>query len=1015
MSLRTHFVLMFGLTLTVAAAPVMIESPGGNLRGTFAVDRDGALVYSVEHDGREIIAPSRAGVAVDGVDLGSGVMLGAPVFGALDESHATLGGKARAHNRARTLRLPVVSAGGRTETVLEARAYDDGFAWRMIVPGAGRRRVNGEVSGWTLPAGSRVWFFERDSDWKLKSYAGEWISARVDELGSVSKQGPVQGAPLVAELSAGGGYVLVTEAALENYSGLRLRATPGSRVVRADFTEADAGFVIDGPITTPWRVTLVAPDLDALVNSDLIANLAPPPDARLFADTSYIKPGRAVWRWWSSGTGTPEQEKQFVDHAIALGFEYTLIDEGWLGWPEPWKELAGIVDYARDQAVGVWVWKRYQEVASPADNWAQLRAFLDAVQTAGAVGVKLDFLNAESKDRIDFATAALRLTAERRLMVIFHGVAKPTGEARTYPNEITREGVRGLELNKMKEGPIPASHNAALPFTRFVVGAGDYTPLSYSQPGPTSWAHQLATFIQFTSPMQIMAEDPEKVLNDPATRPALDVLQSIPAVWDETRVLAPSAIGRLSVMARRSGTTWFLSLLNGDQPATVENPDLSFLGEADYRAVELTSPEPRTFARREIENAEARTSLRFELPAGGGAVVRFNAKPAAGDLPELKVRHGLRNFHVKASAGGTVRVAFLGGSITAAHGWRVKTREFLQQRYPQAKIEEVFAAIPGSGSPLGVARLQRDVLDRAPDLLFVEFAVNDGGQEPARIERAMEGIVRKLAQARSGADVCFVYTLSKGMVSDYEARRLNPSAAAMERVAAHYGISSVAFGVDVVKQLATGRWVFQADKKHGTHDPEGRTIFSHDGVHPLAAGHALYGEAIVRSWEKLVQGDDPAARELAAPLHSDHWAGAGHMPVAAMSRSGTWQELPADDARVASQPGRIAPPTWWSDTAGSAVEATVTGTVVGLYGFKSAQSGQLRVTIDNLPPVEATLRDTFSTPGHYRLKAWFYPEPLAPGPHRVRVELLPADDQGRGEVFICGVLYSGDVNEGQLP
>jgi lysophospholipase L1-like esterase len=382
---------------------------------------------------------------------------------------------------------------------------------------------------------------------------------------------------------------------------------------------------------------------------------------------------------------------------------------------------------------------------------------------------------------------------------------------------------------------------------------------------------------------------------------------------------------------------------------------------------------------------------------------------ARAGLPELQVRGGLPNFHVRASTGGVVRVAYLGGSITAGRGWRVRTREFLQQRYPQAEIEEIFAAIPGTGSSLGVVRLQRDVLDHAPDLLLVEFAVNDRAEEVARIEKAMEGIVRKLRQARPEADVCFVYTLSKNMVPDYEAGRLSPPAVAMERVAEHYGIPSVAFGVEVVKQLATGRWVFQSEKEFGTHDPEGRTIFSNDGVHPLAAGQALYAEAIERSWEKLVHGGDRGSRELPAPLHPDHWAKAGYAPVATMVCIGEWRELPADDARVASQPGRIAPPTWWSVTPGSAVEATVLGTAVGLYGFKSEKSGKLRVMVDDLPPVEATLRDTFSVPGHYRLKAWFYPKPLAPGPHRVRVELLAPDEKGRGELFLCGVLYSGKV------
>lgn len=133
-------------------------------------------------------------------------------------------------------------------------------------------------------------------------------------------------------------------------------------------------------------------------------------------------------------------------------------------------------------------------------------------------------------------------------MVNFHGSHPPTGESRTYPTEMTREGIRGLELNKMREGPIPAWHNAALPFTRLVVGHGDYTPLGYSRPGPTTFAHQLATVILFTSPMQVIAEHPEVLLTDPATAPALDLLTQIPAVWDETVVLEPSAIGELAML-----------------------------------------------------------------------------------------------------------------------------------------------------------------------------------------------------------------------------------------------------------------------------------------------------------------------------------------------------------------------------------------------------------------------------------------------------------------------------------
>lgn len=600
----------------------VLRSPDGRLCGTLGTDAAGALVQTVEADGRVVVASSRVGVTLDGVDLGVGAILGAAEEGGIDETYPMLGGRSLARNRARTLRIACTHAASGTRFTLEARAYDDGFAWRLVVPGGtGSRRVSGEASSWTLPEGCRVWFAERNSAWKLKSYAGEWIACDVERLATVSKQGPVQCPPLVAELAGRAGYLLVTEAALANYSGMRLRAEPGRRLT-ADFTEGREGFVVEGPVVTPWRVTLFARTLDALADSDLVANLNPAPDPKLYREIGYIRPGRAVWRWWSLGTGTPEQERAFVEHAHALGFEYTVVDEGWEAWPDAWARVAALAAHARGRGVGVFLWKHYKDLADPADDRRALRTFLDAVARSGAAGVKMDFFNAESKDRVDFQIAALRLAAERRLLVNFHGIQKPTGEARTYPNEITREGVRGLELNKMAEGPLPASHNAALLFTRFAVGHGDYTPLGYSKPGPTTWAHQLATLVQVTSPLQVIGEDPSLLLESADTRPALDVLKAIPASWDETRVLAPSAIGDLALVARRSGEVWFLTALNGRaESRELAPPDLAFLGRGTYAGVLLTSPAQRTFERRELATVTAATKLPLRLGAGDGFVL----------------------------------------------------------------------------------------------------------------------------------------------------------------------------------------------------------------------------------------------------------------------------------------------------------------------------------------------------------------------------------------------------------
>ena len=623
---KSFFLFILLATLPWRLLALTVASPDGSLVAHVELDASRNLTYTVTKAGHVVIATSRIGVTVDGVDWGRDVHWGARQRRRIEQEYPMLGGKSLAQDVANTIAVALSRDGGGAAT-LELRAYDNGFAWRLVIPGpAGQsRRVSEEASTWTLPAGSRVWLGERNNDWKLKSYAGEWRVVPVGDLPVVSQQGPVQAPPLVVELPQGG-YALVTEAALENYSGLRLRAI-GHETVQADFTEGASGFAVAGEIVTPWRVTLVNADLDGLVNNTVVANLNPPPDRAEFADTSYIRPGRAVWRWWSRGTGTPAEEQQFVDYAAKLGFEYSLIDEGWEKWPSPWADLARVVAHGRERNVGVFVWKNYKEIADPADDWAQLRGFLDGVRVAGVAGVKIDYINAESTDRIAFEVAVRRETARRRLMVDFHGLQKPTGESRTWPNEISREAIRGLELNRMSEGPITAAHNAALPFTRLVVGPGDYTPLGYSRPGATSWAHQLATVVQFTSPLQVLAEDPEMLLHDPATQPALDVLKAIPTVWDETRVLPPSRIGELSIIARRSGTQWFLAILNGRSEATaIKGLALTFLGSGGYHAVQLTSPDAHRFARREFAVTRS-TPLDFSLAAGDGAVVWLQRVP----------------------------------------------------------------------------------------------------------------------------------------------------------------------------------------------------------------------------------------------------------------------------------------------------------------------------------------------------------------------------------------------------
>jgi alpha-glucosidase len=626
-SLRFALFAALSVCLAGSAAPmdITLRSPSETVQASIRMDDGGSLSYSVICKGSVVIEPSPLGITIDGVDLGKAVRAGTAKRGEILETFRVLGVHSVATNHCRTLALPLVHKSSGTEYQLELRAYEDGFAWRYRIPGIGPRTILGETSSWTLPSASRVWYAERDNSWKLKSYAGEWLVADIDAMPKVSSQGPVQGPPLVAELP-GGLFAVLTEAAVFNYSGLRLRAIGGRRF-QADFTEAGIGFRLEGEIVTPWRVVVIAPDLNRLVNTDTITSLCPAPDEGLFPNQSWIKPGRCGWRWWSLGTGDPDQERAVVDAAARLGFEYSLVDEGWEAWNDPFEKVRELCAHGRQKGVGVFVWKNYSELRNPAEDWKEMRGFMARAKASGAAGVKVDFLNAESLDRIRFEEAALRIAATNRMLVNFHGCQKPGGESRTYPNKITCEAVRGLELNKMKEGPIMARHNAALPFTRFVAGPADYTPVGFSNPGPTTFAHQLATLVLFTSPMQVIAENPDLLLNDTKLLPALDVLKAVPAVWDETRVLEPSKIGRLAIMARRSGATWFLAALNGGkQTVTLDKLDLSFLGKDSYDAIYLSSDGPSQFARKERHAVEASTPLSISLDVGDGFVARFERR-----------------------------------------------------------------------------------------------------------------------------------------------------------------------------------------------------------------------------------------------------------------------------------------------------------------------------------------------------------------------------------------------------
>jgi alpha-glucosidase len=203
-------------------------------------------------------------------------------------------------------------------------------------------------------------------------------------------------------------------------------------------------------------------------------------------------------------------------------------------------------------------------------------------------------------------------------MVNFHGSNKPTGEARTWPNELTREAIRGMEASKLADR---ATHDATLPFTRYLAGHGDYTVMHFgARRTNTTWAHQIATAAIFTQPLNTIVANPATIL----TNPAVEMIKSIPPVWDQTIVLPPSEIGELALYARRSGKVWFLAAINGLTARTVSVP-LSFLPAGSQRASLVSDNEADSAALRIEERRVMRSeSLQLKLSSGGGFIARFS-------------------------------------------------------------------------------------------------------------------------------------------------------------------------------------------------------------------------------------------------------------------------------------------------------------------------------------------------------------------------------------------------------
>jgi hypothetical protein len=366
-------------------------------------------------------------------------------------------------------------------------------------------------------------------------------------------------------------------------------------------------------------------------------------------------------------------------------------------------------------------------------------------------------------------------------------------------------------------------------------------------------------------------------------------------------------------------------------------------------------------------------------------------------IEEFRPRDGLPNFFAKLKAGGPVRIAYLGGSITEANGWRPKTLAWLKGQYPKAEIIEINAAISGTGSDYGACRLQGDVLAKDPDLVFLECRVNGGaGYE----KQSVEGIVWQIWTKNPRIDICFVYTTARYMMQSHRAGRSDGFGAVMEGIANAYGIPSIDLAVEVVRREKEGTLIFSGDAP-----VEGKLVFSKDGVHPGDAGHDLYRDVIARSMLTIKDGTKATDHALPTALEQKAWEVATLLPISQVALSAGWTKVDGDKDAVYTEDRRrtanMLRGAVKCDKVGETITVKWNGTTVGFSDIPYGQPHVMEAVIDGGKPITFQRRQTEA---RKYSRFWYLPEQI-PGEHTVTMKIkeLPSGQWAyEGQVLIVG-------------
>ncbi|HWA25558.1 MAG TPA: glycoside hydrolase family 97 protein [Lacunisphaera sp.] len=645
MKIISSFLALMVISVSAAA---QLAAVGSELRlaspnGVVVVDvhLGDRLRYDLTVDGTPVLKDSTLALTIDGTVLGRAPRLKAATPSMHDGLLKPVVRQKAAELRDHYQELRLDFEGG---YAVVFRAYNEGAAYRWETSlAAAKVKVNSEEVGLKFADNFTTYFAEEKG---FYSHNEEHFLPRA--LGDLA---PKQLASTPVIIDTRPVKLALADSDVVDYPGLWWQGTSGSgltgtfppyplaeeltgdrdfRVTKA----ADYIAVTQGTRTYPWRLFGVAAKDGDLVTNPLVYLLARP---TTLADTAWIKPGKVAWDWWNAnnlggvdfkaGVNT-ETYKYFIDFAAQHGIEYVVLDEGWYVLGDLLKQASGmdvpaIIEHGKKKNVGVILWVVWKTLDD------QLQPALDLFARWGVKGIKVDFMQRDDQKVMDFYHRISAEAAQRHMLVDFHGSSRPAILTRTWPNLISTEGVRGNEWNKWSAAITPG-HTLMLPFTRQFLGPMDFTPgamLNATRSGfarnfdnPMSQGtrcHQLAMYVVYESPLQMLCDSPTNYLREPE---CLAFLSPVPTVWDETRAL-DSRIGEYVAVARRSGVEWYVGAMTDWTPREL-TIDFSFLPVGEFQLEEyrdgVNADRRAGDYKRSVQTVTRATKLKVRLAEGGG-------------------------------------------------------------------------------------------------------------------------------------------------------------------------------------------------------------------------------------------------------------------------------------------------------------------------------------------------------------------------------------------------------------